>query len=255
MIAIPEIASQLQDGIRRLERSQPMVDKDTISSGWPPLDRLLPGGGLRWGSLVEWLDAGMGSSTAMLALGAARQAAKDGGAVVVVDRESQVYPPAIAAWGLDLSRVIFVHPKNRKDELWAWDQALRCPAVAAVWGRVEQIDSRWFRRLQLSAESNGCLGVLIRPGQARTQPSWSHVRLWVQPQPAQRDRRLRIELIHCRGGGSGGSVQLILDEWNGRLCEVRERHETHSRVLAAQLARAKARSRPTGTCGSRRSAL
>jgi protein ImuA len=255
MIAAAEIASQLQNRIRRLERPQPTADEDKLSSGWPPLDRLLPGGGLYRGSLVEWLDAGMGSGAAMLALGGVRQAAKDGGAVVVVDRASQFYPPAIAAWELDLNRVIFVHPRNRKDELWAWDQALRCPGVAAVWGGIEQIDSRWFRRLQLSAESNGCLGVLIRPGQARVQPTWSRVRFWVESQPARRDRRLRVELLHCRGAGRGGSVQLVMDEWNGRLCEVRERHETHSRALAAQLAHTEARSRPTGTWGARRSAL
>ena len=44
------------------------------------------------------------------------------------------------------------------------------------------------------------------------------------------------------------AVQLELDEWTGHLREVTEsKHETFSRALAAQLARAKARPRPTGT--------
>ncbi len=206
----PTTISKLQACIRKLERSPRAVGDDMISSGWPPLDRLLPRGGLRRGSLVEWLSGDVGSDVLALALGGVRQAAGDGGAIVVVDRESEIYPPAIAAWGLELSRVIFVHPQNRKDELWTWEQSLRCPGVAAVWGRLERIDCHDFRRLQLSAENSGCLGVLIRPGETRGQPNWADVRLWVQPQPASRDRRLRVELLRCRGAGSGGSVQLVL---------------------------------------------
>ena len=255
MIATPEIASRLQDCIRKLERSSQPVDEDIVSSGWPPLDRLLPKGGLRRGSLVEWLGAGVGSDVSALALGGVRQAARDGGAIVVVDRESEIYPPAIAAWGLELSRVIFVHPQNRKDEFWTWDQSLRCPGVAAVWGRLERIDSHDFRRLQLSAENSGCLGVLIRPGKTRGLPNWADVRLWVQPQPASRGRRLRVELLRCRGAGGGGSVQLVLDSWNGQLRKVEKRHETLSRALAARLACSETGSRSTGTPAARRSAL
>jgi hypothetical protein len=210
---------------------------------------------LRRGSLVEWLSADAGSDVSALALAGVRQAASDGGAIVIVDRESEVYPPAVAAWGLELSRVIFVHPQNRQDEFWTWDKSLRCPGVAAVWGRLERIDSHDFRRLQLSAENSGCLGVLLRPGETRGQPNWADVRLWVQPKPASRDRRLHVELLRCRGGGSGGSVQLVLDSWDGQLRGVEERHETLSGNLAAQLARTTTGSPATGTSAARRSAL
>jgi hypothetical protein len=255
MIAAPEIANQLQHSIRCLERSQRVTREVTISSGWAPLDRLLPGGGLRRGSLVEWLSADMGSDLVTLALGGVRQASGEGGALVVVDRDRQLYPPALAAWGLDLSRLLLVHPASRRDEFWAWDQILRCPGVGVVWGRLEQIDSRGFRRLQLSAESSGCLGILLRPGAARNQPSWADIRLWVQPQPSADNRRLRVELLHSRGAGRRGSVQLSLDSWNGQLRDVGEHHETLSLALAAKLARAKTGSRATGTEVPRRRAL
>jgi protein ImuA len=280
MVAVPEIVAQLRGRLRGLEKPRRGLGEKPLSTGWPPLDRLLPGGGLRRGSLVEWLAAEAGSGAALLAWQAAQQAAHEGGAIVVLDRRREVYPPALAAWGVALERVIFVQPESARDEGWAWDQALRCPGVAAVWGWVERVDDSLFRRWQLAAEASGCLGLLLRPGAARAGPTWADVRWWVEPQTAAADRRVRIELLRCRQAGSG-SVELVLDEWSGQLgdpapkrdhapiraigagpslqsqspfpskLEQEERHVTHPRPLAAQLARATARPRPTGTGGAR----
>ena len=218
MIAVPDIVEKLRGRIRSVEKSRRGPGEAALSTGWPPLDALLPGGGLRRGSLVEWLAAGPGSGAALLSLEAAQQAAQEGGAIVVLDRRHEVYPPALAAWGVDLERVIFVQPQNARDEGWAWDQALRCPGVAAVWGWVDQVDDRLFRRWQLSAEASGCVGLLVRPGAARTEPTWADVRWWVEPQSAAAGRRMRVELLRCRHAGSG-SVELVLDEWTGQLCD------------------------------------
>jgi protein ImuA len=218
-----------------------------IGSGCGALDRLLPDGGVRRGSLVEWLQGGSGSGAATVALHYARQACREGGVLVVMDRFQQVYPPALAAWGLDLSRVVLVYPPNAREEIWGWDQALRCTAVAAVWGEVQQIDARAFRRLQLAVESSGGVGLLLRPPDTRAQPSWADVRLWVEPRGALQNRRLCVQLLYCRGAAARGEVQLELDEWSGRLQQAREKHETHTRHLAAELARAKTHRRSTGT--------
>lgn len=247
MIAVPDMVEQLRGRIRSVEKSRRGPGETALSTGWPPLDGLLPGGGLRRGALVEWLAAGPGSGAALLAWRAAQLAAQEGGAIVVLDRRREVYPPALAAWGVDLERVIFVQPQSARDEGWAWDQALRCSGVAAVWGWVDQVDSRLFRRWQLSAEASGCVGLLVRPGAARTEPTWADVRWWVEPQRAAAGRRMRVELLRCRNAGGSGGVELVLDEWTGQLCDVEKQHATHPRPLAAQLARATARPRATGT--------
>ena len=101
--------------------------------------------------------------------------------LVVIDRPQTFYPPAAAAWGIDLERLIVVHPQNARDELWAAVQALRSPVVAAMWASIDRLDSRAFRRLQLAAEAGRTLGVLVRPAAARGQPSWADVRLEVGP--------------------------------------------------------------------------
>lgn len=284
MVAVPEIVAQLRNQLRGLEKPRRGGGDRPLSTGWPPLDRLLPGGGLQRGSLVEWLADEPGSGAALLAWQAARQAAQEGGVIVVLDRRREIYPLALAAWGVALDRVVFVQPQTVRDEGWAWDQALRCPGVAAVWGWIERAEDSLFRRWQLSAEASGCLGLLLRPGAARTEPTWADVRWWVEPRVATAGRRVRVELLRCRQGGSG-SVELVLDEWSGQLAsptlkrdlvstgsngdhaalqspagwpshlEQEERHAAHPRPLAAQLARATTRPRPAGTGGARHRAV
>ena len=100
---------------------------------------------------------------------AAREAAAEGGAIVVMDRRGEFYPPAAAALGVNLDNMIVIRAANKKDELWALDQALRCVGVAAVWAPVERIDWRTFRRLQLAAETGGGLGLLLRSTRVRGQ--------------------------------------------------------------------------------------
>ena len=250
MFTIADTIRRLQSRIRGLEGMRPTAARDVVSCGCLALDRLLPGRGVRRGSLAEWLLAAPGGGAATLALTCARHACRDGGELVVLDRQRQVYPPALAAWGVDLARVILVYPRDHQEEIWAWEQALRCPGVAAVWGWVEQLDDHAFRRWQLAAEGSGGLGLLIRPASAARQPSWADVRWWVEPRAAPAGRRVHVALQRCRGGAAGGSVDVEWDEWTGRLREVSLGHETHARDLVAQLARATVPHRPTGTAGA-----
>lgn len=189
--------------------------QEVVGSGCAALDRLLPRQGFPCGCLVEWLAAGDGTGAASLALGTAVQAAAQGGAIVVLDRRRQFYPPAAAWAGIDLERLIVVQAATPIDEQWALDQALRCPAVAATLAWPERLDGRTFRRLQLAAEEGGGLGLLLRLEQARHEPSWAEVRLWVEPLPAAgpaAGRRLRIELLRCRGQAEGRQVELEVDD-------------------------------------------
>ncbi|HJQ80900.1 MAG TPA: hypothetical protein VJ828_13130, partial [Lacipirellulaceae bacterium] len=97
-------------------------DVTVFSSGAAAIDRLLPGGGLRHGMLVEWLGGERSrgaeeqksskarqqnknysttplfhcSSAVTLSLLAARETCREGGALVVIDRRQTFYPPAAA---------------------------------------------------------------------------------------------------------------------------------------------------------------
>ena len=221
----------LREQITRLEGAQRRHDQPPVPSGCAPLDRLLPEGGLAWGTLVEWLADGDGSGAQTLALRSACQACRRGGALMVLDRQGEFYPPAAARLGADLDRLIVVRAASAADDAWALDQSLRCPGVTAVLAWPERLDGRTFRRLQLAVEEGGGLGVLVRPGAVRSEPSWADVRLLVEPMPLETAcklkidscqsaigeplgtmRRTRIHLLRCRGSAAGRSIDVEIDD-------------------------------------------
>jgi protein ImuA len=237
---------ELDSLLRRLERPGSRHARPRIATGCGPLDLALPGHGFLRGSLVEWLGDGPGCGAGMLALRAAREACREGGALVVIDPQRHFYPPAAAAWGVDLQNTIVVRATQRKQGQWALDQALRCPHVAAVVAWPQQLDGRAFRRLQLAVETSGCLGLLVRPAAAQRESSWADVRLLISPvghalasdkrnntahqEPPALNWRLKIELLRCRGGLTQRTVDLEIDERTGDI------HAAHPGNLATQLA-------------------
>ncbi len=213
--------------MQQLERGPPVAgEQPVVSSGVEALNELLPQGGFPAGTLVEWIAAEEGAPATTLAIMTAKEACGEQGVLVVLDRKREFYPPAAAGAGIDLARTIIVQPDSDADQLWAVDQSLRCGGVAAVLCPVQRLDGRNFRRWQLAAEEGGGLGLLIRPAAARRERSWAEVRLWVEPQPASESenhtmenhteaRRLRIELLRCRHGKSGGALLLEIDDETG----------------------------------------
>lgn len=182
---------------------------EVVSCGFRELDRLLPSGGIRRGSLVEWLPAGVeagleqtgsrqGSGVVTFAMAVAAQVVRAatasegaGGAttVLVVDRSGWFYPPAVMRWfgggrgRFSSGQLVVVRPSRDDDEVWAIDQALRCAGVAAVVAcpSAAVVSANVMRRWQLAARGSGAVGMLVRPWESRRDPSWAEVRLVATP--------------------------------------------------------------------------
>ena len=227
-MATQALVQQLQRRIERIETASRTDDGQVISSGCAAMDGLLPGGGYRRGTLVEWVgDCSGGCGASYLSLLAAANACADGGALVIADGDRQFNPPAAAAIGIDLGNVVVIRPSQetrgdrRQDEefFWAIDQALGCSAVAAVWGGIDRIGERWFRRFQLSVEASGSMGLFVRPTSAMDRPAWSEVRWRVKPQRSPvvtaATQQLELTLARCRGARSGQCVELSIDTVTG----------------------------------------
>lgn len=191
-----ELARTLQrqlEGVAQAGEVAGTAGEGVVSSGCQGLDRLLPQGGFPRGNLVEWLQDGEGGGGSLLALCAAREAARQGGVIVIADAWPEgrthrlaFFPPAAAAWGVPVGQLVLLRCRTAQEEIWAVDQALRCPAVAAVWAPLAlweaQLDARCFRRWQLAAEQGGSLGLLVRPRAVERQPCWATTRWLVIPQ-------------------------------------------------------------------------
>ncbi len=183
------VVESLRNRIRKLETAGRHGDTKVVSTGCRELDQCLPERGLATGTITEWLTPSSGLGADLLALLAARAACADGGALVIVDQQRSFFPAAAKAWGISLDNVIVLRDPTTKSStqqssqtsklsstlLWSIDQALRCPAVAAVWGTLGQVHERWLRRFQLSAEQSGAMGMFVRPLNILGQPGWSEV--------------------------------------------------------------------------------
>ncbi len=129
--------------------------REAISSGFKAVDALLSAGGLRRGSLVEWLagggsvagDTASGAGAVSLALAIACRLAQPASGtasgirsdaqagprtILVVDRGGWFHPPAVLPWLGDSRHLIVARPSHDDDEIWTIDQALRCSGVAVV---------------------------------------------------------------------------------------------------------------------------
>jgi hypothetical protein len=195
--SIPHSGSSCDLGFRESQTASPeqKLSEKVVPTGIEALDCLLPDAGFRVGTLVEWLaEAGSGDQLALLA---AAPALVDDRLLFVIDGEATFYPPAAAALGIDLGRLILVRPRKAarstttvtkkeapsEETLWALEQTLQSRGVAVTFCRLERMNARVFRRLQLAAERGRGLGFLIRAPSARSEPSWSDVRLSVEAVP------------------------------------------------------------------------
>ena len=193
-----------------------------LSTGVPSLDGLLPGGGLEPGSLVEWFAAIDGSGAVCLALQGVPPALGHRTVWAVVDPTGEFYSPAVQGWGIPLESLLLLRPTCVADMAWTVEQCLRCPAVAVTWIQIETLPDRVLQRWKIAAETGGGMGVLFRPAHTRRQTSWADVRWLVEPQPntSEPGRRIRVELLTCRGTFAGGSVELEVNDATGDVCLV-----------------------------------
>ena len=245
------------------ERALPVP---TYSSGCAVMDAWLPRNGFRSNAITEWVadrDSSGAAMVSMISTVSRMRTAETQGPLVVIADDNHFHPPAAAAIGMDVSRLIWVRPPTHADVVWSIDQALRCPAVSAVWAHVGgSLDDRDARRFQLAAESGGTPGILVRPQSARGRPSFSEVRMHVAALPTRSTfdfLSVRVTLDRCRGRSGGRSADLWIDP-NGKLQVINEQdlstnttqpHQPYERSskalvhLAAELAHPKTSSSTT----------
>lgn len=175
--------------------------------GHAPIDDVLPGGGLVWGGIHEILAKGYGDLPASFGFGAALATRfmeyRHAGCVPwCSDRSVQfdfgsLYGPGIAAFGLDPSRLVLVDTAKVHDLLWALEQSVRLPGLAAVvglMGNAPAYDLTASRRLQLASAQSGVPLLLLRGHGEGDMTASAAATRW------------RIAAHNFRGGSAVGSA-------------------------------------------------
>jgi len=153
-----------------------------LASGYPRLDRHLPGGGWPRHALTEILLDHYGTGELKLLMPALARLCTAGddeasGWIAWIAPPFEPYPPALQQWGIDLSRVLIVRPKDSREALWAGEQALSSGNCAAVLLWSDVLDDAASRRLQLAAEKGRSWAIAFRSLRALSQPSAAALRI------------------------------------------------------------------------------
>src|SRR5688572_22763783 len=205
------------------------ADVPSFSTGLPALDALAPGGALRRGVVHEILSEPTDGTPLFFAMLLARASCGTGdppvslnenhgrvaratGGIVWSDPGRALYPPALAAQGIDLDRLFLLQPKTPAEEVWAIAECLKCRGVGAVVAEVKpshRLTRLEARRLQLSAERGGGVGLLLRPAGKVSAEHAAATRWLVRPVPGERTvQRWAVQLVHGHGGRVGQTVIL-----------------------------------------------
>lgn len=167
-----------------------------VTTGFALLDEVLPGGGWPLGAVTEVLASREGIGEVRLLVPVLADLSRRGRHIAWVHPPHVPYPPALAAAGIALSRVLLVCAGSSRDRLWAAEQCLRSCACGAVLLWPEGCDTQSLRRLQLAAEKGRGLGFLFRSQGAAGSPSPAALRLRLAPMPGG----VAVEVVKGRGG-------------------------------------------------------
>ena len=159
------------------------------TTGFSSLDAHLPGNGWPQAGLGEFLLNTLGvGELRLLAPLLARLSREQTRWITWINPPFVPYAPALKALGIDVEKMLLIHPKNHKDALWALEQASKSGtcSVALAWLDESKLTLKDTRRLQLAAKHGQSFVCLFRPLQAAQQNSMAELRLQITaPEPGE----------------------------------------------------------------------
>ena len=200
MSATPQTTVSLADVLARADvwRGDRLANSafPALASGFAELDAQLPGNGWPRGTLTEILSPQSGIGECSLLLPALSRLGKEGLWTLLVHPPQALHAKAWSAAGIDLSRLLVVAPQDRRDALWATEQALSSGALGSVLCWADDINAAQVRRLEVAVAGQPTLAFVFRPTRAQNEASASSLRLRL----AAGDKgKLAVNLLKRRG--------------------------------------------------------
>jgi hypothetical protein len=182
----------------------------TLATGWPAVDRLL-GGGLPAGRLTEVVGARSSGKASFAFAAAANAMASPGQLVAWIDAPGELYPPAAAASGVVLDRLMIVRPGSAQDaaglvlaragEIVARSRAFSLLVLDLPLGG--RLIERAATRLRAAAHEAGLPVVVL--GDRRGAVPHAHCQLESRSRQEAGQRRIELTL-HRGGAGAPGET-------------------------------------------------
>lgn len=176
-----------------------------VLTGFPDLDKELPGGGWPAHALTELLQPQPGVMEWRLLGPAIRDVASQGKHVIVVSPPKHPHLPGLRQQGVDERLLVWIQAETPAERLWVTEQLVKANAAGLLISWLPQARQEQIRRLQVCAHSCNSPVFLCRPATAEHEPSAAQLRLQVRHAP---DWELHVHLLKRRGGTHDGLIKL-----------------------------------------------
>jgi protein ImuA len=207
-----DIIAGLQTDILRLEGFKPS-DGEVFDLGLGPIKDAFPNSIFPLGAVHEFLSERPEDTAATSGFVAGLLAPLVGaqGTSLWISSSRTLFPPALKTFGIEPDRFIFIDLEKEKDVLWAMEESLKCAALTAVIGEMQEISFTASRRLQLAVEQSRVTGFILRRN-LRNLSTTACVSRWkitalpseeVDGLPGIGFPQWRVELLRVRNGKPG----------------------------------------------------
>jgi protein ImuA len=204
-----EIMAELQMDILRLEGFK-SANTPTLDVGLEALNEAFPNRSFPLGAVHEFLSTQKEEAAAAsgFIVGLLSSLMSNSGITLWISSSRTLFPPALKNFGIQPDRFIFIDLKNEKDVIWAMDEALKCGALTAVVGEVQEISFTASRRLQLAVEQSRVTGFILRCSNRKPNTTACVSRWKITPIPSEPIDDLpgvgfpqwKVELLRIRNG-------------------------------------------------------
>jgi protein ImuA len=225
-----EIIASLQSEILRLQGFRPSGN-NAVDPAQGLMKDAFPNGCFPLGAVHEFLVSGPEHSAATggFIMGLLSSLIEGSGTALWISSSRTLFPPALALFGVQPDRIIFIDLAREQHVGWAVEEALKCGALTAVVGEVKEMSFTASRRLQLAVEQSSVTGFILRRNAVKinTTACVSRWRITSLPGEAAEDLpgvgypAWRVELLRIRNGKPG--------VWN--MCWINGRFEPVSESL------------------------
>jgi len=207
-----DIISALQSDILRLQGHKP-ANSSVLDFGLGPIINAFPNKTFPLGAVHEFLYEGEENAAATngFLAGLLAPLMANGGISLWISATRTLFPPALNHFGIHPDRLVFVDLHQEKDVIRAMDDALKCGALAAVVGELQDISFASSRRLQLAVEQSQVTGFVVRRNSLSIKPTTCISRWMITTMPSISIDDLpgigfpqwKVELLRIRNGKCG----------------------------------------------------
>lgn len=208
-----EVMERLRQEILAAQGFRAVSATHSINMELSAMEDAFPGKVFPTGAVHEFLSPSYESATASAGFiaGLLSRILQHKGACLWIATKRTLFPPALAAFGIEPDQVIFLDLVRESDALWVMEEALKCEALGAVVGEIREIGLTQSRRLQLAVEQSRVTGFLHRISPAKTEHIAAVSRWQISPVastlqegiPGVGCPRWSVELLKVRNGKPG----------------------------------------------------